>query len=281
MYSSANAGDLRRLPRDLIRYRRLLWSLVSKELRARYRYASIGFAWALLYPLMMMMILAIVFTRIIDIRAMGGESPYSNQPYALVILCGLVFWQFSSNAINRAAASLIDNRGLVSKVYFPREVVPLAAVAEAVVNCLLAVGLLLVIQTVAGARPGVALLYVPFIFAIQVSMLIGVGLMLSMLNARYRDVQYLVEVIVLFGFYMTPVFYELSWPRAELSDGLFRLYCANPMVGLVSAYREAILGNRVPDMSLLIWPAAFAALSLIFGGIVFRRSTATVADYVG
>ncbi len=284
VYSSAHAGDLSRLPRDLIRYRRLLWSLVSKELRARYRYATIGFAWALLYPLMMMLILTVVFTQIIDIRGLGGESPYSNQPYPLVILCALIFWQFSSNAINRAAASLIDNRGLVSKVFFPREIVPLAAVAEAAINCVLAFGLLLAIQFAIGDPPGAALIYVPVIFAVHVAMLVGVGLALSMLNALYRDVQYLVEVIVLFGFYMTPVFYELSWPRAKLAGDdpwLFRLYCANPMVGLISAYRETILGNRPPDFVMLAWPAVFAVVSLIVGGIIFRRRTATVADFVG
>lgn len=280
-YDSATASSLSRLPRDLVRHRWLLWSLISKELRARYRNAAIGFSWAILHPLLMMLVLTFVFTRIFDIRgSLAGESLYADQPYALVILCALIFWQFTANAIVAGTSSLIANHGLITKVYFPREVIPLASVGDSAINCLIGLALLLGLQTAFGVPPGINLLFVPIVFGIQVAMLAGLTLLLSMMNALFRDIRYVVEVAVLFAFYVTPVFYEISWPREALPAWAFQLYSLNPMVGLIAGYRQAILGNQMPDWTLLAWPAAFAVLVCIAGAILFRKRSATIADYV-
>jgi ABC-type polysaccharide/polyol phosphate export permease len=275
-YTAADAGSIRRLPRDLIRARELLLGLVSKELRVRYRVAALGFFWAVLHPLLMVGILTLVFGYILGPRV-GMDT--DGQSYPVFLLCALVPWQFFAQSLNSATNSLVDNRDLIKKVYFPREVVPLSSTLDWAVNFLIGVVLLLIAHLIFGGRLGAGIFWFAPIFAIEFALAAGLGLLFSALNARFRDVRYIVEVAVAFGFYVTPVFYPINLARENLSPALFNLYRANPMAGIVTAYRSALFADHVA-ISGLLWPACAAILALGFGAWVFRRNAITLADYL-
>lgn len=280
-YTSTQQQSFLRIIPDLIVNRGLLRDVVWKELRARYRNAMMGFLWAVLQPVMMMLILTFVFRYLLGARLAAKGLP-SESITPEFLLCGIVAWQFLSVAVTSGAHSLLESGELIKKVHFPREIVPLAAVVNCLVN--LAIGfatLLLVIVVLRGPGAiGIGLLYLPFLFAIQFALVIGLALLLSALNVHYRDVGYMIDVLLTFGFYATPIFYPLSMVSGRLHGVLLQLYMLNPMASLVTAYREALLNNQLPDPMLFARPLVFAALALLAGAYVFRRNAATFADYL-
>lgn len=288
-YTNLDQGSIVKIVPDLIRNRTLLRDLVWKELRARYRNAMMGFLWAVLQPVLMMLILTLVFGFLLG-GMMTDRTGKSSHPYAVMLLCGLVPWQFLAVAIACGTNSLLESQELIKKVHFPREMIPLAAVANCIVNVVIGFVTLLVVMALLEpqgvAAISVGILYLPFIFAIQLVLIVGLVLFLSALNVHYRDVGYMVDVLLAFGFYATPIFYPLprsfeSLPiSAGLADWLHRLYMMNPMANLVTAYREALLDNRLPDPMLLVRPAMVAVIVLVIGVCVFRRKAPTFADYL-
>ena len=276
-YTDAYQSQLRRILPELIRSRELLFDLIWKDIRVRYRYAAMGFLWAVLEPLVMMVILTFVFA----VAFKGRIEEYgieSGREIAVFVLSGLIPWQFFSTALTSATRSLVDNRDLVKKVHFPREVIPLSAIGVAVVNYLIGAVLLLTLFTVLmGRLPGWGIVWLPLLFAIQFVLVCGLGLLFSSANAFFRDVAYMVESAVLFGFYATPIFYPPSLVEANVPD-LYWLYQLNPMVGLVTAYREALFTNAAPNLYGIAWPALFAVTALLTGAIVFRKNASRLAD---
>ena len=276
-YTDTQQRQVRRIIPDLIRARELLLDLVWKDLRARYRYAAIGFLWAILEPLLMALILTFVFTVVFQMKTGEDIGPAS------MILSGLITWQFLANSISSGTRSLIDNQNLIKKVYFPRETIPIASAGVNLVNLLIGFVILGVIFTIQGGSIGLNIIWIPFLMGIELILIIGLSLFLSCLNAYYRDVGYMVNALLLFGFYASPVFYQLSLVTKELdkiSPWLTKLYMLNPMAGLITAYRQVILYNRPPDMSILICPIVFALLSLFIGLFVFRRLAPTISDHL-
>jgi len=276
-YTDSQQRQVLRIIPDLIRGRALLRDLVSKELRARYRNAMMGLLWAVLQPVLMMAILTFVFGYVLNF--VGGRSSGSQHSYAVFLLCGLVPWQFLSISLTSSAASLVTSQELIKKVYFPREVIPLAAILNCVINVIIGFVTLFVVMVLLegfGAL-GAGILWLPFIFAIQFALVVGLGLLFSALNVFYQDVGYMIDVGLAFGFYATPVFYDV--PANILSPWLYRLYMLNPMAHLVTAYRQALLDNRFPDLIHLAWPALAAGLVIALGVCVFRRNAPFFADY--
>jgi len=270
--------------RELVASRELLFDLVRKDLRVRYRYAAVGFLWAGLEPLVYMGVLTFVFQWILAPRtgvAMFGDGI----PYAAGLLCGLVFWQFSAQALAAATNSLVDNQNLVKKASFTREVLPLAAFGYPAVALAIGVCILLVVHLLLGGRLGPGLLWVPLVLALQFAITLGVALIAAAGNVRFRDVGYLVSVAIMLGFYASPVFYDLDWVLRIAGEGglharLLSLYLCNPMTELLEAYRQCILEGRAPDAWLFAWPACFAAVVLPTGVLVFRRNAANFSDYL-
>ena len=277
VYTSAQLSDVRRVLPELFRSRQLLLDLIWKEMRVRYRYALLGFFWAILEPLFMMIVLTFVFSVVFQTR-IEAHGISSGREYAVFVLTGLVAWQFLSTALPSATRSLVDNRGLVTKVYFPRENIPLASVGIALVQTLIGAVLLLVVYRVLlGHLPGPATLLLFPVFGIQVLLVVGLGLLLSSLNASFRDVSYMVNAAMLFGFYMTPIFYPLEWV-SEAVPRLHTLYLANPMAGLITAYRQILFEQRAPDLALVLWPGCCALLAIAVGIVVFRKNAPYLAD---
>lgn len=261
---------------ELFRHREVLALLIAKDLKVRYRYALIGFAWAILEPLFLTLILAFVFTLVFDIRGEGSGIESARQ-YAAMILIALIPWQFFSNGLAAASTSLVDNRTLIGKVHFLREVVPLAAVGVALVNFLIAFPvLLLVASLLLWELPGLGALYLLVVFSIQVALVAGLGLLLAAANAHYRDVSHMTGVALTFLFYASPVLYLVGM----VPERLYYFYMLNPMAGLLSAYRHCMVENALPDWGMLAWPAAAALLALGSGLVYFRRAAPTLADHL-
>jgi ABC-type polysaccharide/polyol phosphate export permease len=277
-YTNSQQGKVSRVLTDLVRARQLLVDLVWKDVRVRYRYAAMGFLWAVLEPLFMMAVLTLVFSMFMrmSIPELGVSTP---RHYAAFLLSGLIPWQFLSSALGAATRSLVEGRDLVKKVYFPREVIPLAAIGVALVNLLIGAVLLLGLFTVLmGGFPGSGLGWVAVIFSIQFALIVGLGLLLSSANAYFRDVAHMVDAALLFGFYATPIFYWQSLAEDKLSSWAYTLYTLNPMVGIVHAYRLALFESSEPIAPLLVGPVIMAVCALVAGVVIFRRNTALLAD---
>jgi len=277
-YTNAHQNQVRRVIPELIRSRELLMDLVWKDIRVRYRYASMGFLWAILEPLFMMLVLTFVFSYLLNIRFDESGITFD----ATSILAGLVAWQFLSTSISAATRSLIDSRNLVTKVGFPREVIPLSTVGVACVNFAIGGLLLLILCTVlleGFLHP--TIIFVLPVFLIQLVMIVGLGLFLSAANASFRDVAYMTDAVLLFGFYASPIIYPIDMVRKTLVDVdplLYKLYFLNPMAGLITAYRQALFDKQFPDPAILAWPLVFSVVILLLGAYTFRKSAPTLAD---
>lgn len=287
VYNSNEQRLLRRLPRELIRARELLRDLVSKDLRVRYRYAVMGFLWSVIEPLALMAVLTFIFTFVLSgkVPVTGVAEP----PYAVSLLCGLIFWQFTANALSGATNSLIDNQNLVKKVYFAREVIPIAATGYPLVNLAIGFVILMALHLITGGSLGPAMLWFAIVFAIHLALVVGLALLFSCGNVLYRDVGYIVGVAIVFGFYASPIFYRLEFVTqaqgvpvwaASWYPVFVKLYLLNPVAELLTAYRQILFEQRMPDLWLLLWPAVCAALAVCAGTLVFRRCGPTLSDHL-
>lgn len=277
VYSSTRQGLARRIVPDLVRDRGLLWDFVSRQLRARYRNAMMGFLWAILQPLLLTLILTFVFTILFQ---MGGRA--NVRQTAVEILGKLIFWQFLAAGMLTGVQSLIEHQNLIKKTSFSREVLPIAAVINCAVNLLIGFVVLVCVHlALIGALHG-SVLFVPVVFTGQLALVLGLTLLVSSLNVRYRDVGYLLDVALTFGFYASPVLYPLEWVRLTLGEEslVFRLYCVNPMVGYLETYRCALSGVPLCAPGPLLWSVVCSATALAGGAVVFRRLSPTFADYL-
>lgn len=278
-YSSRDARRLSGILSDIAQTRGLLAQLVLRDIRVRYRYTAVGVLWAVLEPLALMAVLAFVFSFVLAGRADFARGA-AGAPYAVFLLTGLVFWQFTATSLTHAAASILDNRNLVKKVCFPREVLPLAALGYPLVNLCIGVLILLGLHLILGGSLSPSLLWLPPLFAIQVLMTAGLAMLLSCGNVHFRDVGYILAVALLLGFYATPILYPSSLvAEAHLPGWLVWAYHLNPMAGLIESYRAALFG-ATPPLILLVWPCAVALLLFVSGAVVFRRLSPTLSDHL-
>lgn len=233
----------------------------------RYKNARLGFLWAFIYPLILMIILNLVFTKILTIKI-------SNYPFFL--LCGLFPWTFLTTSLSNSTVSLVDNARLIKKTYFPRSVIPIAVIFCHMINFILSLMLLLILILAFNIKLSVCLIYLPLILVIQVTFIISISLITSHLNILYRDIKYLVDVVLLIWFYATPIFYPLSF----VPEKIFPLYILNPMVGIITSYRSVILEAKSPDLGLLFISLAVTFILFITGCLVAKKYGPSAADFV-
>lgn len=278
IYDSRVERQLWRIIPDMIRARQLLFDLVWKDLRVKYRYAMMGFLWAVIEPLAFTLILTFVFAFVLVDRAALLDAD-SGPPFAVMLLCGLIFWQYFSTSIATATTSIVANKNLVKKVRFTREVIPIATCCMPLVQLSVGFVMLLVAHLCLGGSIGISLIYFPVLFGVQFALVIGISLFLSCGHTYFRDVGNSVNVLLLFGFYGSPVFYPVELVYSDrLPDWIPYVYMANPMAGLLTAYRQILFDQRFPDMTLLLWPVCCAIIAVLVGALVFRRHAATMAD---
>lgn len=257
--------------RDLWRYRELFYFLAWRDLLVRYKQTVIGVAWALLRPLMTMLIFTLVFGHLAKLPSEGDA------PYPILVFAALLPWQFFSNALSEASNSLIGNANLISKVYFPRLIIPASSVITSFVDFLISgiilVGLMIWYRFV----PDWRILTLPLFIAFAFAAAMGFGLWLTALNVKYRDFRYVVPFIVQLGLYASPVGFSSS----IVPEQWRLLYSLNPMVGVIDGFRWALLGGEShiswPGFSLSVF---IVAIVLAWGVYYFRKMEKTFADVI-
>jgi lipopolysaccharide transport system permease protein len=254
---------------DLWRYRELLYFLAWRDLAVRYKQTAIGVAWALLRPALTM--LAFVgFRRILGVAHGGAPEP-------LFVLAAVLPWQFFSSGLTDASASLIGNASLISKTYFPRLIIPLAAVAISVVDFLITLTILAALMVWYGFAPGWQLLFLPLFVLVALALSVGTGLLFAALNVEYRDFRYVVPFLVQVGLFVSPI----AFSAGNVPERWRTLYALNPMVGVIEGFRWCILRGSTPlvEQDLVLSGAATLVL-LLLGVWYFRRMERSFADVI-
>jgi lipopolysaccharide transport system permease protein len=249
-------------------YRELLYQLTLRDLRLRYKQTVMGFGWAVFMPLLNTALFSVIFTRVAPID--------TGVPYPVWAYCGLAVWNFFGGGVKFATNSLAGNMNLVTKVYFPREVLPFSAVLVSAVDFLVSTSVLALLMFWYGIRPGAALLFLPFLLLLQMMFTTAVSLVLSMANVFFRDVKYLVEMLMTMWMFATSVVY----PVDRIGGRLGMLMTINPMTPLVDAFRSAILYNQMPDMRGLAYVTVVSALCLTGSWLMFHRAEFKFAESV-
>lgn len=265
---------------ELFEYRELLWILAARDIKVRYKQTALGAAWAVLQPLLTMVIFTVVFGKLagLDKRIDG------NIPYPIYSLCALLPWMFFANSLAQAGNSLVGNQNMLKKIYFPRLVMPIASILSTLVDFAVAFVVfvaMLVVYSFWGHPivPTFALLALPGFVLLAFLAALAVGLWLSALNVEYRDVRYVIPFLVQFWMYATPIAYPSSLIR-EKSELLYTLYGLNPMVGVVDGFRWALLGKGAPPGIMLLVSVASVTVLLVGGLFYFRRMEKSFADLV-
>ena len=260
---------------DLWEYRELLYFLVWRDVKVRYKQTLLGAAWAILQPTLTMVVFTIFFGRLAGI---GSEGV----PYPVFSYAGLLPWTFFAQGLTQSSNSLVGSSHLITKVYFPRLVIPLASVLAGAVDFALAFGVLLALMAFYGIAPTIAALALPALLVLAFVTALGAGTWLSALNVEYRDVRYVVPFFVQIWLFVTPVIYPAKTVMGKLEQlGLPGwLYGLNPMVGVVEGFRWALLGIGTSP-GPVIWASTIVAVALVVTGFAyFRRVERTFADVV-
>ena len=257
--------------RDLWRYRELFFVLAWRDVAVRYKQTIIGLVWALLQPFSTMVVFTVVFGKLAQMPTEGDA------PYALLVYAGLLPWQFFASALSSASNSLIGNANLISKVYFPRLIVPTSAVVVAFVDFLVSFAILGCLMIWYQFLPGWQILTLPFFVLMAFLASLGPGLWITALNVKYRDFRYVIPFIVSMGLYVSPVGFSSS----VIPEQWRLLYALNPMVGVIDGFRWAILGGEAS----LYWPGFILSWGLIafflwLGIRQFRRMEKSFADLI-
>jgi lipopolysaccharide transport system permease protein len=258
--------------RELWRYRGLLWILGLRDVQVRYKQTALGVAWAVIQPLFTMLVFTLFFGRL---GGMEDRIPDS-VPYAVYVLCALLPWQLFAFALTQSSTSLVANRGLITKVYFPRLLVPMAPLLCGLMDFAVSFVLLLVMMAYYGVVPGAAVLALPLFLLLALMTSLAVGLWLSALNAVYRDVQFTLPFLAQIWLFLTPV----AYPSTIVPERWRWLYGLNPMAGVVDGFRWSLLVGDGLSWPLLATSVA-SVLMLLVGGLFYFRSMETYfADLV-
>jgi lipopolysaccharide transport system permease protein len=254
---------------ELWEYRELLYFLVWRDIKVRYKQTALGAAWAVMQPLFMMLVFSLFFGRF-------AKVPSDGIPYPVFAFCALLPWQLFANALTESSNSLVGNQNLITKVYFPRLVIPIAAVLSGLVDFLIAFVILVGMMLYYGIVPGWSIVVLPGFILLAVLTALAVGLWLSALNVQYRDVRYTMNFLVQFWLFATPV----AYPSSLVPETWRALYGINPMAGVVEGFRWALLGKTSPPGAML-WVSVAVVTMLLVGGLYyFRRMEQQFADIV-
>jgi len=255
--------------RELWEYRELLYFLIWREVKVRYKQTALGIVWAVVQPFFTMLVFTIVFSRF-------GRVPSDGLPYPVFAFCALLPWQLFAFALAESSNSVVANQRLITKVYFPRLIIPLSAICVGLADFVVGFAVLLALMAYYGIAPGAAVWTLPLWTAFAVATALAVGLWLSALNVRYRDVRYTVPFLTQIWLFATPVAYPLSVVPASWRA----VFALNPMVGVVEGFRWALLGNgAAPPLAVAV---SALTVSVVLGGglFYFSRTERTFADIV-
>ncbi|MFA0749843.1 MAG: hypothetical protein SLRJCFUN_000246 [Candidatus Fervidibacter sp.] len=255
--------------REIWAYRELLYFFVWRDIKVRYKQTVIGAAWAILQPFMTMVVFSLFFGKL-------AKIPSHGLPYPVFYYSALLPWMYFAGALQNATNTIVEHQRVITKVYFPRIILPLAAVLSGLVDFGIAFIILIGMMLFYGIMPTLAVLWLPFLMLLAVATAFGVGLWLSALNAIYRDVRYAVPFLIQFWMFASPV----AYPSSLVPERWQWLYGLNPMAGVIEGFRWALTGQGQPPQSLFAVSVLAVFLVLLGGLIYFRRMEGTIADLV-
>ena len=266
--------------RDLWRYRELFYFLAWRDILVRYKQTVMGIAWAVIRPFLTMVVLTVTFSKIAKLSTTGGV------PYALLVMAGILPWQFFANSMSESSNSLIGNANLISKVYFPRLVVPAGSVITSFVDFLITLFLMGLMMAWFHFAPDWRVLFLPLFMALAFGAAFGMGLWLCALNVEYRDFRYIIPFVVQFGVFISPVGFTTShvpetlhWHNYDIPARL--LYSLNPLVGIIDGFRWCLLGGQEPLNYAGLSCSIVVIGILCFSGLwYFRRMERSFADVI-
>jgi lipopolysaccharide transport system permease protein len=250
-------------------YRELLYFLIWRDVKIRYKQTVIGAGWAILQPLMTMVIFSVVF---------GGfaKIPSDDLPYPIFAYAALLPWTFFAQAIGRSGISLVGSANLISKIYFPRLIIPLSSAVAPLVDLAFAFVILLGMMAWFGVAPTWGVLALPLFLLLALGTALAAGLWLSALNVRYRDIGYMIPFLIQIWMYASPV----AYPVSIVPERWRLLYSLNPMAGVIEGFRWALLGTASPDIGVMVVSAVVVMMLLLSGLVYFRIAERTFADVV-
>jgi len=255
---------------ELWEYRELLYFYVWRELKVRYKQTVVGAAWAVLQPLMTMLVFSLFFGKLAHI-------PSGGLPYPVFYYSALLPWMYFAASLQNATNKVVENQYVITKVYFPRLVIPFSAVLTSLVDFLITLALMAVLMLWYGFAPGWQLIALPVFVLQSFALALGLGLLLAALNVEYRDFRYVVPFVVQFGLFISPV----AFSTTEVPEAWRSLYAVNPLVGIIDGFRWSLLGGRVPLLPETIWISTIVTISMILLGVwYFRRMEHSFADVI-
>ena len=256
---------------ELWRYRELFFFLAWRDVLVRYKQTVLGLAWALIRPFLILVVLTVVFGKLAKFPTEGGA------PYPILVLAALLPWQLFSNALSGSSSSLINNSSMISKIYFPKIIIPTSSIIVSFVDFLIAFGLLVVMMLWYGYSPGLKVFCLPLFILLALLAAMGGGFWMSALNVKYRDFRYIVPFVVQFGLYISPVGFS-----SNVIPEVWRLvYALNPMVGVIDGFRWALLGGDVEFNFVSFLVSALVVGVLFWTGLsYFRRTERSFADVI-
>jgi len=255
--------------RELWEYRELLYFLVWRDVKIRYKQTIFGASWAIIQPLFTMLIFSIFFGKL-------AKIPSDGIPYPIFSYAALVPWTFFANGLTKSSQSLVGNANLLRKIYFPRLVIPISSILSGLVDFAIAFAVLLVLMLYYGMAPTWNVVWLPALLLLSFLTALAVGLWLSALNLQFRDVRYTVPFLVQAWLFATPI----AYPSSLLEEPWRTLYALNPMVGVVEGFRWALLATDTAPGPLVLVSAAVAVILIVTGAYRFRRLEKTFADLV-
>jgi lipopolysaccharide transport system permease protein len=247
----------------------LLYFLVWRDVKVRYKQTALGVTWVVLQPLIATLIFTVIFGNL-------AKMPSGDLPYAVFAYCALLPWNYFASSLTRAGTSLVNNSNLITKIYFPRLIIPMSGVLGGLVDFAVSFVVLLGLMTFFSVRPTWSIMTLPFFLLMLMATALGVSLWLAALNVQYRDVNYLIPFLVQIWMYASPVVYPVSLIPEQWQT----LYGLNPMAGVISGFRWALTGQQPPPVPMLCVSITVTIVLLLTGLVFFRRTERTFADIV-
>lgn len=254
---------------ELWSFRELLFFLVWRDIKVRYKQTALGVSWAVIQPLLTMVVFSVFFGKL-------GKMPSDGIPYPIFSFAALVPWTLFSNGLTQATASVVSSSNLIKKVYFPRLIIPTATVLAGVIDFFIAFGVLLIMMLVYGIRPTINSVWLPAFLVLTVVSSLAISIWLSALNVKYRDIKYVVPFLSQIWLFLTPIAYSASL----LNEPWRTIYSLNPMVGVVEGFRWALLGAETPPGFSTLVSAIASVVILWTGALYFRRMEKGFADVI-
>lgn len=255
---------------ELWEHRDLLYLLSRREVSARYKQSAIGVAWAVVQPVLLAVVFSVFFGKLAKIPSERGV------PYPAFAVSGMVLWLFFAGAMSNVTSSTVANRELISKVYFPRMLIPLSAVAQPLVDFVIAFVVVLLTLVIFGVTPPIQILLVPLALLLALATALGIGLWLSAINVRYRDVHLAIPFLIMVGLFVSPITYPFHLVPAAVRA----IYAINPMVGVLEVYRWMLFPTASWPGTLVLIPIAVSVLLIVTGALYFQRTEHTFADII-